>query len=177
MNREYFDRVYRTTYPNLMKYAIVHLSDPTDAEDVLQNVYVQFFRRIEKFGRFDILIPEAFLNKMLKHEIVKHYAMREKTRVYIVSETEQGSIPDEELPEDVALDHALAQEIFQAAKELPKETFRTFVLFYGYDLTVPEIAKRLGIGQEAVKTRLHRARAALREKLCAKEEQQKKTEM
>ena len=31
MDQQYFDRVYKTTYGSLLKYAIVHLSDPTDA--------------------------------------------------------------------------------------------------------------------------------------------------
>ncbi len=77
MKQTYFDRVYESTYANLMQYAIVHLSDPTDAEDAVQDVYVQFYRRIERYGRLDILSPEAFLKKMLKREIIKRYAERE----------------------------------------------------------------------------------------------------
>ena len=42
MDQSYFDRVYEATYRPLLKYAIVHLSDPTDAEDALQNVYLAF---------------------------------------------------------------------------------------------------------------------------------------
>ena len=48
MDQQYFDRVYKTTYGSLLKYAIVHLSDPTDAEDALQNVYLAFYRRIQR---------------------------------------------------------------------------------------------------------------------------------
>lgn len=64
MNQNYFDRVYEKTYRPLLKYAIVHLSDPTDAEDALQNVYVDFYRRIERYGHFDILSPEAFFRML-----------------------------------------------------------------------------------------------------------------
>ena len=68
MDQSYFDRVYETTYRPLLRYAIVHLSDPTDAEDALQNVYLSFYRRIERYGHLDVLFPKAFLLKMLKRE-------------------------------------------------------------------------------------------------------------
>ena len=61
-----------------MKYAIVHLSDPTDAEDAVQNTYVDFYRRIERYGHLDILSPEAFLKQMLKREIIQNYKEREQ---------------------------------------------------------------------------------------------------
>ena len=175
MKQSYFDRVYESTYDNLLKYAIVHLSDPTDAEDALQNVYVQFYQRIERYGHLDILSPEGFLKKMLKHEIIRNYAMREQQRIRVVSDTEEDRIPDDELFEDAAVNHAVAEEIFLEAKNLPQETYRTFVLFYGFELTVPEIAKKLGVTKETVKTRLHRARKALKEKLDAKTQKNRQT--
>lgn len=162
MKQSYFDRVYESTYDNLLRYAIVHLSDPTDAEDAVQNVYVQFYRRIARYGHFDILSPEGFLKKMLKREIIKNYAEREQQRIRIVSDAEEERIPDDEVFEDAVVNRALAEQIFRAAKELPKETYRTFVLFYGYELTVPEIAKQLGVTKETVKTRLCRARKTLK---------------
>ena len=165
MKQSYFDRVYESTYDNLLKYAIVHLNDPTDAEDAVQNVYVQFYRRIERYGHFDILSPEAFLKKMLKREIIRNYAEREQQRIRIVSDAEEDRIPDDEVFEDAVVDRALAEEIFLAAKELPQETYRVFILYYGFEWTIPEIAEKLGVTKETVKTRLFRARKALRARL------------
>ena len=45
MRDSYFEQVYEKTHRSLIRYAIVHLDDPTDAEDALQNVYVDFYRR------------------------------------------------------------------------------------------------------------------------------------
>ncbi|MBQ6235887.1 MAG: sigma-70 family RNA polymerase sigma factor [Clostridia bacterium] len=171
MKQSYFDRVYESTYDNLLKYAMVHLSDPTDAEDAVQNVYVQFYRRIERYGHFDILSPEGFLKKMLKREIIKSYAEREQQRVRLISDADEDRIPDEEVFENAVVDRALAEEIFRTAKALPQETYRTFVLFYGFELTIPEIAEKLGVTKDTVKTRLYRARNALRAKLDADSQQ------
>ena len=163
MDKSYFERVYEKTYRSLMKYAIVHLSDPTDAEDAVQNVYVEFCRRIERYGHFDILSPEAFLKKMLKREIISNYKEREQRRLHLVDLTDDERIPDGEPFEDVVMDRALAGQVLACAKQLPTEVYRTFVLYYGYELSVSEVAKTLGVGTEAVKSRLFRARKQIKE--------------
>ena len=110
MDQSYFDRVYETTYGPLLKYAIVHLSDPTDAEDALQNVYLAFYRRIERYGHLDVLFPKAFLLKMLKREIIERYAEREKHAVRPLEDVPQERLKDDWVFEDGVLDRALAEE-------------------------------------------------------------------
>ena len=164
MNKDYFDRVYEKTCRRLLRYAVLHLSDPTDAEDALQNVYVDFYRRVQRYGHFDILSPEAFLIRMLKHEIIENYKERERRRLRFVDEIREDRIPAEPF-EDVVMDRALAEEIFGNAKTLPKEMYRTFVLYYGYEMSVSEIAAELGVSREAVKSRLLRARNTLKQRM------------
>ena len=164
MNNSYFEQVYEKTHRSLIKYAILHLDDPTDAEDALQNVYVDFYRRIERYGHFDILSPEAFLIKMLKREIIRNYRIREQRRLHFVEEIKEDRIPEESF-EDVAMDRAVAEEIFRNAKDLPKETYRTFVLYYGYEMSISEIAGKLNVSREAVKSRLLRARNRLKQQM------------
>lgn len=164
MNKSYFEQVYEKTHRSLIKYAIVHLDDPTDAEDALQNVYVDFYRRIQQYGHLDILSPEAFLIKMLKREIIQNYRERERRRLHFVEEIKEDRIPEEPF-EDVVMDRALAEEIFRNAKMLPKEMYRTFVLYYGYEMSVSEIARQLDVGKEAVKSRLLRARNILKQRM------------
>ena len=166
MDRNYFDRVYETTYRPLLRYAIVHLSDPTDAEDAVQNVYLSFYRRIERYGHLDVLFPRAFLLKMLKREIITAYAEREKRNLRPLEEVPEDRLKDDVVFEDAVLDRALAQDILAEAKKLPRETYRVFVLYYGYELSVSEIARELGLGTEAVKSRLFRGRNAIRQYLC-----------
>lgn len=162
MDQHYFDRVYETTYRGLLKYAIVHLSDPTDAEDAVQNVYLDFYRRIDRYGHLDVLFPKAFLLKMLKREIITTYAEREKRSLRPLEDVPQERLKDDVAFEDGVLDRALAQDILAEAKKLPRETYRVFVLYYGYEMTVSEISRELGLGTEAVKSRLFRGRNAIR---------------
>ncbi len=167
MDQQYFDRVYETTYAPLLRYAIVHLSDPADAEDALQNVYLAFYRRIRRYGHLDVLFPKAFLLKMLKREIIERYAEREKRNLRPLEEVSEDRLKDDLVFEDGVLDRALAQDILAEAKKLPRETYRVFVLYYGYELSISEIARELGMGVEAVKSRLFRGRNAIRQYLTA----------
>lgn len=167
MDQPYFDRVYEATYAPLLKYAIVHLSDPTDAEDAVQNVYLAFYRRIERYGHLDVLFPRAFLLKMLKREIISTYAEREKRNLRPLEEVSEERLKDDLVFEDGVLDRALARDILAEAKKLPRETYRVFILYYGYELSISEIARELGMGAEAVKSRLFRGRNAIRQYLTA----------
>ena len=169
MDQHYFDRVYETTYRVLLKYAIVHLSDPMDAEDAVQNVYLDFYRRIERYGHLDVLFPKVFLLKMLKREIIARYAERDKRNLRPLEDVPEERLKDDVVFEDDVLDRALAQDILTEAKELPRETYRVFVLYYGYELSISEIARELGMGTEAVKSRLFRGRNAIRQYLRADE--------
>ena len=166
----WFDDVYRETYPQLLRYAILHLSDPTDAEDALQNVFLALYRRTKRFGHLDILSPKAFLLRMLKREIIRTYAEREteKKRLSAAESEAEAAETEAPEPEDLFLDKAAAEEILESAKRLPAESYRIFVLYYGFSMTVREISDALGIGQEAVKSRLFRARNAVRRQIAEK---------
>ena len=59
----------------------------------------------------------------------------------------------------------MAGQVMDAAKTLSPDTYRVFVLYYGFELSVAEIAKEMHLGTEAVKSRLHRGRNAVRNQL------------
>ena len=132
-------------------------------------MYLDFYRRIERYGHLDVLFPKAFLLKMLKREIIAHYAEREKRNLRPLEDVPEERLKDDVVFEDTVLDRALAQEILAEAMKLPRETYRVFVLYYGYEMTVSEISKELGMGQEAVKSRLFRGRNAIRQYLMAED--------
>ena len=68
-------------------------------------------------------------------------------------------------PEDVEL----RLDLERAIETLPDALRETILLFYFRELPVAGIAGQLGISRAAVKVRLHRGRALLRERLAGKE--------
>ena len=48
----------------------------------------------------------------------------------------------------------------------PAESYKAFVLYYYLDMTVADIARELNLSESAVKSRIHRLRASVRQKLA-----------
>ncbi len=165
--KSYFDGVYEKVYRDLLRYAVIHLEQPADAEDVLQTVFTAFYRRIVRFGHFDILTPKAFLMRMLQREISRWNEQRTKEGNVFSLEEETEYADQETGIEELVADRSMAETVLETAKTLTADSYRVFVLYYGYGLSTAQIAGELGIGREAVKTRLFRARNAIRKQLLA----------
>jgi RNA polymerase sigma-70 factor (ECF subfamily) len=69
-------------------------------------------------------------------------------------------------PETERARRELGLAIARAAERLPDDQRAAFVLAEFHDLTMAEIARALDVGENTAKTRLFRARAALREALA-----------
>jgi RNA polymerase sigma factor (sigma-70 family) len=63
-------------------------------------------------------------------------------------------------------DSLLRIDLERAIETLPEGHREAILLFYYHELPVAEIAARLAISREAVKVRLHRGRALIRERLA-----------
>ena len=164
--KSYFDEVYEKVYRDLLRYAVIHLEQPADAEDVLQTVFTAFYRRIVRFGHFDILTPKAFLMRVLQREISRWNEQRTKEG-NVFSLEEETEYDQETGIEELVADRSMVETVLETAKALTADSYRVFVLYYGYGLSTAQIAGELGIGREAVKTRLFRARNAIRKQLLA----------
>ena len=61
----------------------------------MQNVYLAFYRRIQRYGHLDVLFPRAFLLKMLRREIIEQYVEREKRSFSALEDVPQERLRDE----------------------------------------------------------------------------------
>lgn len=154
--RRYNQRIYRAVR------CIV--SSDEEAEDVMQEAYVNAYAHLGSFGF------RAQLSTWLV-KIAVYEAFARKRRARRVDPTD---ISDPEVfpmespirnPEQAAGDRELGAILERAVFGLP-ESFRTvFVLRAVEGLSVSETAEALEIPEETVKTRLHRARGLLRSSL------------
>jgi RNA polymerase sigma-70 factor (ECF subfamily) len=69
------------------------------------------------------------------------------------------------LPDGVAMSHEVRIALDRAIGSLPRAYREVLVLRDVEGLTAPEVAAALGVGADIVKSRLHRARISVREKL------------
>jgi RNA polymerase sigma-70 factor, ECF subfamily len=166
-----FERLMRQYNQRLFRIARSILKDDSDAEDALQDAYVQAYRKLDEFR------GEAELATWLTRIVINQALMRVRKRtrdrnVVPFGGSGDGTVKELEVadeqaesPSDAALRGEVRKVLERRIDELP-ESFRTvFVMREVEEMTARETADALGIPEATVRTRLFRARALLREAL------------
>lgn len=169
-----FEGVMRKYNGKLFRVARAILKDDTDAEDVLQDAYLDAYRHLGDFR------GDSELSTWLTRIVVNHALMRlrrEKRRSSIVpfqstsapdGETPETQVPDNrsESPSTGAIRAETRRILERRIDELPSSFRAVFVMREVEDMSMEEIAECLSIAPATVRTRLFRARALLREALA-----------
>jgi RNA polymerase sigma-70 factor, ECF subfamily len=155
--RRYNERVYRAAR------AIV--GDDAEAEDVMQQAYVNAFTHLRQFkGQAQF---STWLTKIAIHESLLR--VRRKRRYEPFEEDESGVTiwigQDSADPERQAASGELHALLESAIDRLPDGAREVFVLRQVEGMSTLEVAQALEVSEDVVKTRLSRARAALRRDL------------
>ena len=144
--RRYQRRVYGLAYH--------HLRDPVEAQDLAQEVFVRLYRSL---ARFDPARPFEPWFWRLSANVAASYRRR---RVAVPVDVPGGTAPT--ATGMTAAAHADALPLEQALADLDPGLRLPVLLHYYLDLRLEDVAAALGLSLPAVKSRLHRARAALR---------------
>jgi RNA polymerase sigma-70 factor (ECF subfamily) len=154
--RRYNQRLYRITR------AIV--GDEAEAEDVTQDAYVRAFEHLDQFaGRARFA---TWLTRIAVHEA--YARLRRRGRQVDIEDSMPTLASRTAGPEQRAADQELGRAI-ESAVDAPPEVYRSvFMLRDVEGLSTAETAACLEINAETVKTRLHRARALLRNHISAR---------
>lgn len=153
--RRYNERVYRAAR------AIVR--DEHEAEDVMQQAYVNAFTHLRQFhgaAQFS-----TWLTKIAIHEALARVRRRGRYEAFNddLSNVEPFmSSPSAPSPERQAFAGELRGLLEWAIDALPAGTREVFVLREVEGLSTAEVAECLGVSDDVVKTRLSRGRAMLR---------------
>jgi RNA polymerase sigma-70 factor (ECF subfamily) len=156
----------------LMAYSVLRNQD--DAEEVVQQAILKIFSHLAELAERDKFKQWAM--RVIENEAKM---CRRKRRQHLYEPIDQNSREGFEekpfhprqfadwrdLPSDVVEQKEVREAVAKAVGGLPDIYREVFVLRDMQHLDVGETAEALGIGQSAVKTRLHRARLMLREAL------------
>jgi RNA polymerase sigma-70 factor (ECF subfamily) len=161
------EQVYHDYAPRVFNVARRMVSSDTDAEDITQDVLLQVVRKLPTF-RGDAAFP-TWLHRVTVNTALSH-RRRQATRQDHIRSATGGDQPLEvagaELPPEGVVQSAETKRLLaQAIEQLPEAYRVVFVLADVEGLPNAEIADRLEMTLPAVKSRLHRARAMLRETL------------
>jgi RNA polymerase sigma-70 factor (ECF subfamily) len=151
--------------------ALRMLADPDEAENVLQLTFIRACEKIDTFeGRCGL---GTWLFRIATNEALMQ--LRRVAPITAIDALDAGIQPDD-LPHNLqawpidparaALDEELRVQLEAALATLPDGLRVVFVLRELQGLSTEEVAAALGLGESAVKVRLHRARLRLRELLA-----------
>ena len=162
----YFDTVYAETFESVSRFVVSHAARFQDAEDIVQNVYTRFYKRLKDKGCEDIDNAEAFVINIAKFECKSFFSgfMKRKEKVLNMSDfdEEQSASLEAELSrdqkrlEDVMSDKILAKQIFEDIMSDDEIVGKIFYMHFVCDMKLDEIANVLDLKLSTVKTKLYR---------------------
>jgi RNA polymerase sigma-70 factor (ECF subfamily) len=154
----------------LYNYALRMTNNAADADDLVQETFLKAFRFWDKYEKGTNI--RAWLFRILKNSYINRYRRESKEPDTVDYEEVQNfynTIRDERSEssdlQESAFGQLLDDDIATAIAKLP-EDFRTVVILCDIEgLTYEEIAEFLAVPLGTVRSRLHRGRSLLREKL------------
>ncbi|HLM57059.1 MAG TPA: RNA polymerase sigma factor [Pyrinomonadaceae bacterium] len=156
-----FEELYHRHFRRVFALCLRMMGNPTEAEDMTQDVFVQLFNKIGMFRGESAFT--TWLHRMTVNQVLMHFRKKSTRSELLTDEGEtpiqivQGTSNPNSMPvvDRISLERAL--------KQLPVGYRTVFVLhdIEGYEHY--EIAKMLGIAEGTSKSQLHKARLKLRQ--------------
>lgn len=138
---------------NLFAVAFNICQNTQDAEDVIQDTFVQYYTTKKEFDN------EEHIRAWLIWVAVNK--AKNVTRTF----WRRNKVSIEDFMETLAFETSESETLFETVMQLPKKYRIVIHLYYYENYSVGEIAKILKLSESNVKTRLMRGRAKLREVL------------
>jgi RNA polymerase sigma-19 factor, ECF subfamily len=158
-----FDTIFRTWYGPLVGTAERMLRDRAVAEELVQDVMLELWRRRETLapdGSAQAYLFQATRNRVLNH--LRHLRIEQRSEPDVRGESSVTPQADAVLAQQ-ELDVAVQQ----AVRSLPDRCREVFELSRVHGLKYAEIASTLGISVKTVEAQMGKALRMLRERLAA----------
>jgi RNA polymerase sigma-70 factor (ECF subfamily) len=152
-----FQRLLHDDLERYYALAAAMLGDVVEAQDAVHDAAVSAWQRFgdlrdeDRFG--------AWFDRILVNGCRERLRVRRRRPVVDIAVQAEDALPT---GRDHAVAVADADAVERAVRELDPDRIVVVMLRYEADLTVPQIAQRLGIAEGTVKSRLHHARRRMR---------------
>jgi len=160
-NLEEFEKLFRMYYETLLNYAGSILKDENDAEEIVQNLFFNFWKNRESLeinSSLKSYLYRAVYNNCLQH--LKHLKVRMRYEQHVKNYAEESIDPMEELKHK-----ELQEKIYRLLDELPERCQTIFKLNRFDGLKYQEIADKLSISIKTVEANISKALKHFRKSL------------
>ena len=152
-----FERLVRRYNQRLYRAARAHTGNDATAQDVLQQAWMSVYRALAQWTGKGTFCGWALA-------IVLNTSRRQRGRM---TDSIDDLHPDDEIsalpgPEEATHRHQIREVLSRNVDALPLKLRTVLVLCDVEGLSGPEVSEALGVTEEAVRVRLHRARRSLK---------------
>jgi RNA polymerase sigma-70 factor, ECF subfamily len=158
------EALYERYKTQIFRTALAITGDRHVAEEVLQDTFVQAFRRAETIDNSNISLA-PWLHRVAINLSSNQRARKRLLSIPLDSLAERIFCGEDQSPERLAERNELRRAVQQAISELDFKHRAVIVLFYLQDFSLKEIAYILDCPVGTVKSRLHYACRTLRRRL------------
>lgn len=156
-----FEIVMRRNNQRVYRAVRAILKSDAEVEDVMQEAYVRAYAHLGEFSGRSRL--STWLVRIAVHEAFARLRRQKRIMSFDGEDWEASDMEHaHESPEQLTSDRELRGILEEAVDALPGGFRAVFVLRAVEQLSVTETAEVLGIAEDTVKTRLHRARRLLK---------------
>jgi RNA polymerase sigma-70 factor, Bacteroides expansion family 1 len=157
-----FDEIFRTWYAPLVRAAETMVRDRGIAEEVVQEVMLELWRRRESLdpsGTAQAYLLQATRNRALNH--LRHLRVQRRVAPQLArDETREATAPSRLVAQE------MEAAVLEAMQELPPRCREVFELSRVQGLRYSEIAELLGVSVKAVEAQMGKALRTMRERLA-----------
>ena len=163
-DRQAFHALVDRHSDSLFRLALSMSRNRADAEDVLQETFIGAYRGLARFsGRSSV---KTWLTQILLRQAAKMWHHTKRSREAVAIDSPAGAAVGESLSRPSAqVDVERRMDLMAVIDRLPEDHRQVILLREVQGLSYEEITQVLGVPQGTVESRLHRARAALKQRL------------
>lgn len=150
-----FTEIYNRYWDKLLYVAGLKLKDPAMAEEIVQDIFLDLWRR-----RKQLIITvslEAYLSVAVKYRIINAHAKLKRQQDFLENNTTTALHTEQWLDEK-----ELYTNFERLVSQLPEKCRITYKLSREEGLTLKEIARKMAVSQKAVEANLTRSLKLLR---------------
>ena len=164
-NTHALDELYARRGPGILSFLVAHIGDHSLAEEVLQDVMLAAWNNAASF-RGDSSV-RTWLLVIARNRAMNTYRKRKLPLVTL--DDAFGVFGQDTGPLEKVERKGYENRVREAVNQLPLPQREVLVLVFYHQLSGPEVAQVLGINEGTVKSRLHRAKEALRRVLLGED--------
>ncbi len=156
-------KLYELYYPSLCNYVSRLIKNEADAADIVQRVFIRMWEMDLSFVNIETLT--AYLYKAVRNSSIT-YIEQQKTDKKRLELFSLENISENDLDDSMILmiEEEMIRELYNCIAKLPKQQAEIITLS-GKGMTVRQVAEKLGVSVNTIKTQKKRAYAFLKKKL------------